>query len=147
MYFLKNLYVGPSIHDPEKVKRKLISGAGQFTIYVIALSPSVPGPGSNQLEILHCVNLQQPYYKEYPPYIIGIAAGRSEAIELVRDLVQEAYEHTGSGDVRAYLFPHGIRKVPAVSSPARRDTKKSCDESGAVSAGDDTEDHKKEKKE
>ena len=61
--------------------------------------------------------------------------------------MQEAYEHTGSGDVRAYLFPHGIRKVPAVPSPALRDTKKSGDESGAVSAGDDTEDHKKEKKE
>ena len=80
MYFLKNLYVGPSIHDPEKVKRNLISGAGQFTIYVICLSPSIPGPGANQLEILHCVNLQQPYYKKYPPYIIGIAEGMIEAV-------------------------------------------------------------------
>ena len=111
MYFFKNLYVGPSIRDPEEVKRKLMRGEGQITIYVIALSPSVPGPGSNQLEILHCVNLQQPYYKKYPPYIIGIAAGRTEAVELVQRLVQEAYDHTGSGDVRAYLFPHGIRKL------------------------------------
>ena len=111
MYFFKNLYVGPSIRDPEEVKRKLMRGEGQITIYVIALSPSVPGPGSNQLEILHCVNLQQPYYKKYPPYIIGIAAGRTEAVELVQKLVQDAYDHTGSGDVRAYLFPHGIRKL------------------------------------
>ena len=101
MYFYKNLYAGPSIRDPEEVKRKLMRGEGQFTIYVIALSPSIPGPGSNQLEILHCVNLQQPYYKTYPPYIIGIAAGRTEAVELVQRLVQEAYDHTGSGDVRA----------------------------------------------
>ena len=118
MYFYKNLYVGPSIDDPEKVKRKLISGAGQFTIYVIALSPSVPGPGSNQLEILHSANLQQPYYTQYPPFIIGIAAGRSEAVDLVRDLVQESYEHTGSGDVRAYLFPHGIKKLTPTSASA-----------------------------
>ena len=111
MYFYKNLYTGPSIRDPEEVKRKLMRGEGQFTIYVIALSPSIPGPGSNQLEILHCVNLQQPYYKKYPPYIIGIAAGRTEAVELVQRLVQEAYDHTGSGDVRAYLFPHGVRKL------------------------------------
>ncbi|MBQ8054691.1 MAG: hypothetical protein IJ198_12970 [Lachnospiraceae bacterium] len=118
MYFLKNLYVGPSIHDPEKVKRSLISGAGQFTIYVICLSPSAPGPGANQLEILHCVNLQQPYYKKYPPYIIGIADGMIEAVEMVRDLVQESYEHTGSGDVRAYLFPHGTRIIyPAHAAP------------------------------
>ena len=118
MYFLKNLYVGPSIHDPEKVKRNLISGAGQFTIYVICLSPSIPGPGANQLEILHCVNLQQPYYKKYPPYIIGIAEGMIEAVEMVRDLVQEAYDHTGSADVRAYLFPHGTRIIyPAHAAP------------------------------
>ena len=111
MYFYKDLYVGSSIRDPEKVKKNLRIGKGQFTIYVIALSPSKREIGANQLEILHCVNLQQPYYKEYPPYIIGIASGRIEAIELVRSMVQEAYDHTGSGDVRAYLFPHGIRTV------------------------------------
>ena len=111
MYFYTNLYAGPSIRDPEEVKRKLMRGEGQFTIYVIALSPSVPGPGSNQLEILHCANLKQPYYRKYPPFIIGIAAGRTEAVELVQRLVQEAYDRTGSGDVRAYLFPHGIRKL------------------------------------
>ena len=111
MYFYKDLYVGSSIRDPEKVKKNLRIGKGQFTIYVIALSPSRPGIGANQLEILHCVNLQQPYYKQYPPYIVGIASGRIEAIELVRSMVQEAYDHTGSGDVRAYLFQHGIRTV------------------------------------
>jgi hypothetical protein len=113
MYFYKNLYVGASIQNPDEVTRKLQRGEGQFTIYVIALSPSKPGPGANQLEILHCVNLQQPYYRSYPPYIIGIASGRIEAFELVKDMVQEAYEHTGSGDVRAYLFPHGVRRVQA----------------------------------
>ncbi len=111
MYFYKELYVGPSIRDPEAVKNNLRIGKGQFTIYVICLSPSKPEIGANQLEIMHCVNLQQPYYKEYPPYIIGIASGRIEAIELVRKMVQEAYDHTGSADVRAYLFPHGIKAV------------------------------------
>ena len=100
MYFFKNLYVGPSIKNPEEVTKKLQRGEGQFTIYVIALSPSVPGPGSNQLEILHCANLKQPYYKTYPPYIIGIASGRTEAIGMVRDLVQEAYDHTGNCEMR-----------------------------------------------
>ena len=117
MYFYKNLYVGASIQNPDEVTRKLQRGEGQFTIYVIALSPSKPGPGANQIEILHCVNLQQPYYRSHPPYIIGIASGRIEAFELVKDMVQEAYEHTGSGDVRAYLFPHGVRRVQ--SKPVR----------------------------
>ena len=109
MFFYKNLYTGSSITDPEAVKQKLRTGRGQFTIYVIALSPVMPETGSNQLEILHCAFLKQPYYRKYPPYIVGIASGRIEAIELVRDMVQEAYDHTGSADVRAYLFPHGIR--------------------------------------
>ena len=117
MYFYKNLYVGPSIYNPEKVKKKLRRGEGQLTIYVIVLSPSKPGTGSNQLEILHSANLQQPYYKTYPPFIIGIADGMEEAVELVRSLVQEAYDHSGSADVRAYLFPHGVR-VNRSASPA-----------------------------
>lgn len=120
MYFYKNLYVGPSVKDPDEVRRKLLIGEGQFTIYVIALSPSKPGPGANQLEIMHCANLKNPYYKKYPPYIIGIASGSTEAIEMVRELVQEAYEHTGSADVRTYLFPHGVRvireKTPALKA-------------------------------
>lgn len=122
MYFYKNLYVGSSIQNPELVKQKLMRGEGQFTIYAVVLSPNRHEPGSNQLEILHCANFKQPYYKEYPPYIIGIASGRIEAFELVRDLVQEAYDHTGSADVRAYLFPHGVRRVreetPLLPDPA-----------------------------
>lgn len=107
MYFYKNLYVSPSIENPEVAKRKIKNGEGQFTVYVVALSPSSPGPGSNQLEIMHSVNLKQPYYSKYPPYIIALTTGREEAIEYVRSLVQEAYEQTGSADVRNYLFPHG----------------------------------------
>ena len=109
MYFFRNLYVGSSIKDPDKVRQNLLIGKGQFSIYVITLSPVAPGPGANQLEIFHSANLKQPYYRANPPFIIGIASGREEAFRIVRDLVQEAYDHTGSGDVRAYLFPHGIR--------------------------------------
>lgn len=109
MYFYRNLYVGASIKDPDKVRQNLLIGKGQLTIYVITLSPSGPGPGANQLEIFHSANLKQPYYRENPPFIIGIASGKEEAVGIVRDLVQEAYDRTGSGDVRAYLFPHGVR--------------------------------------
>ena len=125
MYFYKNLYVGSSIQDPDEVRRNLLIGKGQFSVYVITLSPSRPGPGANQLEIFHSAFLKTPYYRQNPPYIIGIASGKSEAVGIVRDLVQEAYDRTGSGDVRAYLFPHGVRVLydrpqvlPAVGSTA-----------------------------
>ena len=118
MYFYKNLYVGSSIKDPDEVRRNLLIGKGQLSIYVIALSPSRPCPGANQLEILHCAFLKTPYYKENPPFIIGIASGKGEALSVVRDLVQEAYDNTGSGDVRAYLFPHGVRVLRGAAQPA-----------------------------
>ena len=118
MYFYKDLYAGSSIEDPDEVKRNLLIGKGQFTIYVITLSPSRPRPGANQLEILHCALLKTPYYRENPPYIIGIANGKSEAVSVVRDLVQEAYDRTGSGDVRAYLFPNGVRVLRGAVQPA-----------------------------
>ena len=108
MYFYRHLYTGPSIRDPEEVKNRLRKGQETRNIYVIALSPGESGPGSNQLEFYNGTILKQPYYSLHPPFIIGIARGRREATELVRQIVQEAYEHTGSGDVRAYLFPHGI---------------------------------------
>lgn len=112
MYFYRNLYVGPSIKDVEETKRKLRQNAGQLTLYVLMLSPGfdpASGDGQNQIEFCHCFFLQQPYYRKNPPYIIGLAGGRAEAIGLVRQIVQEAYDNTGSADIRAYLFPHGIR--------------------------------------
>ena len=121
MYFYKNLYVGSSIKDPDEVRRNLLIGKGQFSIYVITLSPSIPRPGANQLEILHCALLKTPYYRENPPFIIGIADGKSEAVSVVRDLVQEAYENSGSGDVRAYLFPHGVRVLSGAAQAALED--------------------------
>lgn len=144
MYFYKNLYVGPSIQNPEEVKHKLMIGQGQLTIYVITLSSSRPGPGSNQLEIMHCANLKQPYYKEYPPYIIGIAAGISEAVGIVRDLVQESYEKTGSADVRYYLFPHGVKtnrvqkaKPAAVTGPVEPEAADGSAPAPGQGGGDD----------
>ena len=122
MYFYKNLYVGSSIKDPDEVRRNLLIGKGQLSIYVIALSPSRPCPGANQLEILHCALLKTPYYRENPPFIIGIADGKSEAVSVVRDLVQEAYENSGSGDVRAYLFPHGVRVLGTAAQAALEDS-------------------------
>ncbi len=109
MYFYKKLYVGPSIDDPHAIKSKLFRGAGQMDLYVLMLSPGRGRKNGNQLEFCHCVNLQQPYYRENPPFIIGIARGRREMIELVSDIVSECYMASGDADVIRYLFPHGIR--------------------------------------
>lgn len=99
MKFYRNLYVGESIKKPKKVKWKLCHNAGQFQVYVIALAS-----GDDQLEIYHCAFLQQSYYKNHPPYIIGIAGGYDEAVDIVVEITKAAIEETGSPDLKKYLF-------------------------------------------
>lgn len=99
MKFYKNLYVGDTIKDVKKVKRKLLFNAGQLGIYVIALCR-----GRDQLEIYHCAFLQQKYYRKNPPYIIGVANGYEEAVEIVRQIAAEAYECNGNCDLKKYIL-------------------------------------------
>lgn len=100
MKFYRNLYVGESIKKPNKVKWRLRHNAGQFQVYVIALAE-----GEDQLEIYHCAFLQQGYYKKNPPYIIGIAGGYAEAVDLVVEITEAALKETGRADLKRYLFP------------------------------------------
>ncbi len=100
MKFYKKLYVGESIKKPNKVKRKLRRNAGQFKVYVIALAG-----GDDQLEIYHCAFLQQKYYRDHPPYIIGLAGGYEEAVDIVVKITEAALKETGRPDLKKYLFP------------------------------------------
>jgi len=99
MKFYKNLYVGNTVRDVHKVKRKLSTNAGQLGIYVIALCR-----GRDQLEIYHCALLQQRYYKKNPPYIIGIANGYEESLEIVKQIAEETYRQRGDCDLKKYLL-------------------------------------------
>lgn len=99
MKFYKNLYIGETIKNPNKVKWKLRCNAGQLNVYVIALAP-----GRDYLEIYHSGILKQKYYRKYPPFIIGIANGYEEAMNMVVRIVEEALSITGSPDVKKYLF-------------------------------------------
>ena len=99
MKFYKKLYVGNTIKDVRKIKRKLLLNVGQLGIYVIALCK-----GSDQLEIYHCAFLQQKYYRKNPPYIVGIANGYDEAVEIVRQIAIEAYECNRNCDLKKYIL-------------------------------------------
>ncbi len=107
MYFYKNLYAGPGINNIRLTKWRLQHNRGQFSVYVIMLAGGSFSDKGNQLEICHCINLQQKYYRDNPPWIIGITKGISDAVEMVRALTQEAYDKTGNADMIQYLFPEG----------------------------------------
>ncbi len=99
MKFYKNLYIGETIKDAKKVKRKLATGAGQLGIYVITLCK-----GRDQLEIYHAAFLQQKYYRKNPPFIVGIANGYGEAVEIIQKIAEETYASNGSGDLKNYIL-------------------------------------------
>ena len=85
MKFYRNLYVGDTIKKPDKIKRKLIKYEKLPNIYVIAYMQE-----NNRLEIYHSLMMQQWYYKEHQPYIIGIASSQEEAMEIIQQIAEEA---------------------------------------------------------
>ena len=142
MQFYRDLYVSPRIRHPEQVKWRLRHNAGSLSLYVITLcdetlserrAPShgvsssaessgeqPERPGMGQLLLFHCINLQQPYEKKHCPMIIGIAEGRTEALELVCRITQECVEKTGGADLVPFLAKRDSRIRPVSASAGRR---------------------------
>ena len=101
MRFSKHLYLSPNIRHPSVLKRRIKRGAGNLSAYVL-IAPRDPDSGP-QFEVMHCAFLQQRYYKETDPVIIGIAEGRWEALLLCRQIIQDVWDSTGTADARAWL--------------------------------------------
>lgn len=99
MKFYKKLYVGDTVSNPDKVKRKLKKYAKLNNVYVIVYVED-----DRRLEIYHSFMLQQYYYKENPPYIVGIAGSSEEANEIICKIAEEAIRETGKADLIRYLF-------------------------------------------
>lgn len=97
MKFYKYLYIGDTVKNPAKAKRRLKLHIGQL-LYVITISQ-----GQDQLEIYHSAYLKQRYYRHHPPVIIGIASSRQEAVELVIRITRECLLATGECDLKEYL--------------------------------------------
>ena len=108
MYFYRKMLCGKSIKNPALVRYRLRRGIGQPFVYVLLINTGeeVQFP----VEIVHSAFLQQPYYRENRPYILGIAHGKKEAVEMLRVLVDDTYRKTGGFDILHHLFPGGIRR-------------------------------------
>ena len=97
MKFYKYLYVGDTVTDPARIRRRLKLHAG-VNAYVIAMAK-----GPDQLEIYYTGYLKQRYYRAHPPIIVGIASSRQEAVEIVVQITQECLDTTGNCNLREYL--------------------------------------------
>ena len=82
----------------EMVKR-LCDGKIHKDLYVLCL----PTGSNGSLEIFPYYILGQEYYQKSRLYIIGIAHGKAEALELACRIVTESMKYTGSEDVASYL--------------------------------------------
>ena len=101
MKWYHNLYIGDSIGDQAKqIKRKLSRHVWMTSIYVIALASNP----QNLLDVIPSWELQQKSYPGKDICIVGLAKGYGEALELVRQIVDDTYQNTGDVDVRNYLL-------------------------------------------
>ena len=99
MEFYQNLYVGKSVKKVNTVKRKLRSGAGQFSIYLISIAQN-----KDQLEIFHSGLLKQKHFPRKDLYVVGIAGSKDEAYQLVGLMLGDTLRAGFCGDIKRFLL-------------------------------------------
>jgi len=100
MKWYEKLYVGESIrHKEDRIKWKIKHNAGQIDIYVITIASNP----QNLLDIIPAQELMQKGYPKKELYVIGLAKGMTEAHEVVKQIIDEVYQNTGSFGIVPYL--------------------------------------------
>ena len=100
MIWYEDLYVGESIvHKTKKIKWKICHNAGQLNIYVITLATNE----RNLLDIIPAQELMQKSYPKKGLFVVGLAKGYDEALEVAASIVDEVYHQTGAFAIRSYL--------------------------------------------
>lgn len=57
-----------------------------------------------QLDIYDAKYLVQKFYSKNPPYVLGIAKNREDAITIVEQWMQECVKNRGDANLRAYIM-------------------------------------------
>lgn len=100
MQWAEHLYLSEkTAAKKDRIIKKANRGIGMVSIYLIALASNP----ENLFDIFHAAHLKQPAFYRKNPYIVGIAAGYDEALELVQQMVEDIYRETGGFRVREYF--------------------------------------------
>ena len=96
-----NLYLGESIHMKklDKIKKKLEKRSLFAGVFLVVLSRN----SNDQLEIYDSRQLRWRYYEKYPPYVVGIAKNKEDAIGLVKKIAEECLQERGDCALKEYL--------------------------------------------
>ncbi len=97
--FVEKLYIAPSIRRLPVVKWKLQHGAGQLRIYLLTAAANP----ADQFDMLHCGMLKQPYFRDHPVLVYGIASSYRELQDIVLRISEEAAASGMAGKLREYL--------------------------------------------
>ena len=85
--------------NPTRIRARITAGNFVPDIYVVTLSDN---PG-NILEILPAGMLVQRSARATCPLIVGMARGKSGAIQMVQDMIEQVYTETGNFKIKEYL--------------------------------------------
>ncbi len=91
--------VGENVRKPEKIKRRLDAGKYVHGIYLLTLSENP----ANIMDVIPADMLIQKSFCRICPPIIGMAGDKEEALEMVKNLVDEVYRATGAFRITEYI--------------------------------------------
>ena len=101
MKYYGALYLSDKLaHQKEELLKKLENNAFQFEKYLVVLAKG----RQNHLEIFNSVLLMQKTISKEELFVVGIANGYGEALELVEKITQEVYDVTKGADIRNYIL-------------------------------------------
>lgn len=100
MKFFKYLYWSNDIRkkDQNRIKWYLKVNKKHLFVYTVTLCD-----GQDQLEIYYSPVLQQHYYRQNPPFVIGLAKTYDGAVGIVCQIANECYAKYGHCDLKYYL--------------------------------------------
>ena len=101
MQYYKYLYVGKNLTDKkEQILAKLDENKLMLNTYVIALAKGE----QNHLEFFNTALLKQKVFSKVDLFVVGIADGYEESLEIVEAITKEVYDKTRGADIRSYIL-------------------------------------------
>ncbi len=100
MRYYKHLYLADGIKKKEKIIRKLEEKKLQMNIHIITLARNE----KNQLEIYNSMIFLQPDFPHDDFFVVGLAKGYEDAVEMVEEIAREVYNKTKGADIRSYIL-------------------------------------------